>query len=54
MKLDAKITFQLTPEEKETIKILAEKDGRTSSSLIRHLIQQYIKEQKNENQNHLY
>lgn len=51
MKLDAKITFQLTQQEKETIKQLAEQDGRTSSSLIRHLIQQYIKEHTNETKN---
>ena len=49
MKADAKITFMLSQQEKETIKQLAEQDGRTSSSLIRHLIQQYIKEKTNEN-----
>ena len=50
MKADAKVTFQLSSKEKEKLKKLAEADGRTTSSLIRFLIQQYIrKEEANEN-----
>ena len=52
-KTDTRIQVQITKDDKALLDKIAKKEGRSISNLARHIITQYLNEQKNKEYNQL-